>query len=208
MRQRHTVWWMVAILGGIGLAGLAYVENLPLVLSLACAGGPPLAWLWVVAFSGSLAEEQRWARRYRFLLVVYTPVLILGAWELSGEVVAQQDMSEIYLRGTENYADVMLGLYPGREEYRFLKGQQLGMCSSDNQRTRESVLCRKLGQISQSRIRQEFERAIDSGVTSNGDLLRIYLNVLEDSEATPEQIDQARRMLRRHHPGLVVPVGK
>lgn len=204
MRQRYVAWWLAAILGGIGLAGLAYVKNLPLVLSLACVGGPPLAWLWVSTFSGSLGDEDRWARRYRFLLVVYTPVLILGAWELSGEVVADEDMSEIYLRGTENYADVMLRLYPEREEYRFLKGQQLGMCSS-SERARESSLCRKLGQISQAQIRHEFERAIDSGVTSNGDLLRIYVDVLEDGESTPEQVGQARRMLRRHHPGLVVP---
>ena len=101
----------------------------------------------------------------------------------------------------------MLGLYPGREEYRFLKGQQLGFCSS-LPRPQEFMLCRQLGPVSAARIRQEFERALRSGITSNGDLLNLYLSVLKEDGASAEQIEQVRRMLLRHHPALLPPGGE
>ena len=212
MQHKHTGRWVVTVLVGFILGGLAYVRNLSLFLSLACAGGPLLAWLWVSAFAVEKNGGPSWVQRYRFLLVVYTPVLMLGAWELSGEIVAEKDMAEadmarIYLRGTANYADVMLGLYPGREEYRFLKGQQLGFCSS-LPRPQEFMLCRQLGPVSAARIRQEFERALRSGITSNGDLLNLYLSVLKEDGASAEQIEQVRRMLLRHHPALLPPGGE
>ena len=48
-------------------------------------------------------------------------------------------------------------------------------------------------------IRRELERAIRTGVTSNEDLMRIYVEVLEEEGHTEEAI-KARSELLLHHP--------
>jgi hypothetical protein len=97
-----------------------------------------------------------------------------------------------------NYADVMIGLYPDRDGYRFLKAQQMGFCRQPSQAS--AGACRELGPVTLEQIRGELERAIATGVTSNEDLLRIYSEVLEELGADRSAAERARRSLSRHHP--------
>tara|TARA_B100000029_G_scaffold466227_1_gene501569 strand:+ start:244 stop:672 length:429 start_codon:yes stop_codon:yes gene_type:complete len=135
----------------------------------------------------------------RVVWVLAIPSLLLGGLEISGGGLATP--AEMYLREGRNYADVMTGLYPRRDGYRFLKAQQLGLCRQQpGQDRRRHGACRDLGDVTLSEIRAELERAIETGVTSNEDLLRIYAEVLVEDRAAPTDIDRARARLFRHHP--------
>ena len=59
--------------------------------------------------------------------------------------------------------------------------------------------CRELGPVTLDQIRGELERAIRTGVTSNEDLLRIYVEVLEEAGAGDKAV-RAKWTLDRHHP--------
>ena len=154
----------------------------------------------VVAFgAGVWWRRPMWATGkggYRIVLVLAVPAVVLAAREsIDGELA---DASEMYLRGRMNYADVMIGLYPDRDGYRFLKAQQMGLCRQ--QPDSSAGACRDLGPVTLEEIRDELERAIATGVTSNEDLLRIHAEVLDEAGADPELVNRARLLLRRHHP--------
>jgi len=154
----------------------------------------------VVAFgAGVWWRRPMWATGkggYRIVLVLAVPAVVLAAREsIDGELA---DASEMYLRGRMNYADVMIGLYPDRDGYRFLKAQQMGLCRQ--QPDSSAGACRDLGPVTLEEIRDELERAIATGVTSNEDLLRIHAEVLDEAGAEPAVVDRARLLLRRHHP--------
>ena len=159
------------------------------VVALVVAGGAGLWWRrpgWASGGGG-----------YRIVLVLAVPAVVLAAREsIDGELA---DASEMYLPGRMNYADVMIGLYPDRDGYRFLKAQQMGLCRKHPDSS--AGACRDLGPVTLERIRLELERALATGVTSNEDLLRIHAEVLDEAGAGPEVVNRARLLLRRHHPG-------
>lgn len=161
----------------------------------------------VLATSGLAWLRPRWASGdggYRILLAVALPAVILASHESIDRGLAKP--GEMYLRGQVNYADVMITLFPGRDGYRFLKAQQLGLCRDLSfvrdslQRDAFAARCRKMDPATLERVRRELERAIATGVTSNEDLLRIYSGVLAEGGADPTKIEQARQALFRHHP--------
>ncbi|MEC7557742.1 MAG: hypothetical protein VYA32_11215 [Planctomycetota bacterium] len=163
----------------------------------------------VLAIAGVAWRRPKWASGgggYRILLAVALPAVILASRESIDRGLAKP--GEVYLRGQVNYADVMINLYPERDGYRFLKGQQLGLCRDLSfvrdslQRDVFAARCRKMAPATLARVRRELERAIATGVTSNEDLLRIYSGVLEEGGADPAEIEQARQALFRHHPRL------
>ena len=51
-----------------------------------------------------------------------------------------------------------------------------------------------------TRVLEELERAIATGMTSNGDLLRIYAEALEDAGASSATVARARAEFLTHHP--------
>jgi len=159
-----------------------------------------VAALVVAAAAGMWWWRPRWATAaggYRIVLVLAVPAVVLASREsIDGDLA---DASEMYLRGRMNYADVMIGLYPDRDGYRFLKAQQMGLCRQ--QRESSAGACRELGEVTLDQIRDELERAIATGVTSNEDLLRIHVEVLDEAGADPVVLARARLLLRRHHPG-------
>jgi len=176
-----------------------------LILALAVA-----AWGWsgnhsasfsvaalVVAAGAGLGWTTR-AAGYHVVLVLAVPAVVLASREaIDGELAGP---AEMYLRRRMNYADVMIGLYPDRDGYRFLKAQQMGLCRQHPRGV--DGACRELGQVTLEQVRGELERAIATGVTSNGDLLRIYSEVLEEVGADRTVAERARRSLDRHHPHL------
>jgi len=186
---RGAICGAVAVVS-LGVAAWGWAENRPVSQSIAAlvvAVGAMLAWWpphWATGGGG-----------YRILLVIWLPAAVLAAFEAADEGLA--GTKQLYGPRRMNYADVMIGLYPDREGYRFLKAQQMGLC-------REGVMpsagaCRELGPVTLDQIRGELERAIRTGVTSNEDLLRIYVEVLEEAGAEDDAA-RAKRALYRHHP--------
>ncbi|MBQ16821.1 MAG: hypothetical protein CMJ65_06810 [Planctomycetaceae bacterium] len=181
---------VVAVLALVA-AVLGYIENRPAAISLAwsaLAGAAALLW-W----------KPDWILRpgYRILLVFLGPAVVLGAWEASGLGVA--DQHDLYIRGRVNYADVMIRTFPDRDGYRFLKAQQLGMCLNYKNGS-PPAFCRTLEDVNVERVLGELERAIATGVTSNGDLLRIYTEALEEAGAPAAAVARARAEYLTHHP--------
>jgi len=172
-------------------AVLGYIENRPAAVSL--------AWLALAGAAVLFWWKPRWIQRpgYRILLVILGPAAILGSWEASGLGVA--DQQDLYIRGRVNYADVMTGTFPDRDGYRFLKAQQLGMCL-DYKNGSPPAFCRTLEEVDVGRVLEELERAIGTGVTSNGDLLRIYTEALEEAGAPAAAVARARAEYLTHHP--------
>ncbi len=176
---------------GLVLAVMAYIENRPAAISM--------AWATLALAAALLCWRPRWMRLpgYRILLVFLVPAAILACWEASGGGVAEEE--ELYIRGRVNYADVMIDAFPDREGYRFLKAQQLGMCLK-YERDSPPAFCRELDDVGVTRVLAELERAIATGMTSNGDLLRIYAEALEDAGASPATVARARTEFLTHHP--------
>jgi len=184
---------LCCVVGCLGLAAAVWgwTENRAAsesVAALVVAGGAGL-WWWRPGWASG-------GGGYRIVLVLAVPAVVLAAREsIDGDMA---DRSEMYLQGRMNYADVMIGLYPDRDGYRFLKAQQMGLCRQ--QPDSSAGACRDLGPVTLERIRLELERALATGVTSNEDLLRIHAEVLDEAGAGPEVVKRARLLLRRHHP--------
>ena len=157
-----------------------------------------VAALVLAVVSGLFGWRPKWACRgggYSVVLVIGLPAVVLAAFETADGGLAGAE--QLYLPRRMNYADVMIGLYPDRDGYRFLKAQQMGLCRQ--QALPPSGACRELGPVTLQEIRRELERAIQTGVTSNEDLLRIYVEVLEEEGDTGE-VDKARYEWLLHHP--------
>ena len=172
------------------VAAWGWAENRPVSHSVAA--------VVLAAVSSLLGWRPRWAWSgggYSVALVIGLPAVVLAAFETADGGLAGSE--QLYLPRRMNYADVMTGLYPDRDGYRFLKAQQMGLCRQ--QVLPPSGACRELGPVTLQEIRRELERAIQTGVTSNEDLLRIYVEVLEEEGATGEAV-RARRELLLHHP--------
>jgi len=165
------------------------------------AASHSVAALVVAVVAGLAWWRPRWMVRaggFWIVLVLASAAVILASRESIDRGLA--DPNQMYLRGRVNYADVMIGLYPDRDGYRFLKAQQMGLCRQQPQAF--AGACRKLGPVTLERIHNELGRAIATGVTSNENLLRIYSEVLEEMKADRPTVERARRSLYRHHPHL------
>ena len=186
---RRTVCGAVAV-ALLGVAMWSWADNQPASQSV--------SGLVLAVVSGLLGWRPKWAcpgGGYSIALVIGLPAVVLAAFETADGGLAGAD--QLYLPRRMNYADVMIGLYPDRDGYRFLKAQQMGLCRQ--QALPPSGACRELGPVTLQEIRRELERAIRTGVTSNEDLMRIYVEVLEEEGRTEEAI-KARSELLLHHP--------
>ena len=173
-----------------------WAENRPVSQSVAA--------LVAASGAGLAGWRPRWASGgggYRIVLLIGLPAVVLAAFEAGdgGLVVTstRAGAEQLSLPRRINYADVMIGLYPDRDVYRFLKAQQMGLCRQ--QVVPSAGACRELGPVTLQEIRRELERAIQTGVTSNEDLLRIYVEVLEEA-GDGDAVIQARQALFLHHP--------
>ena len=168
----------------------AWAENHPISQSVAA--------LVAAAGAGLAGWRPRWASGgggYRIVLLFGLPAVVLAAFEAGDGGLAGAE--QLYLPRRMNYADVMIGLYPHRDVYRFLKAQQMGLCRQ--QVVPSAGACRELGPVTLREIRRELELAIQTGVTSNEDLLRIYVEVLEEA-GDRDAVIRARQALFLHHP--------
>ena len=198
MSGRQGGWWVAGLVGLLA-SGWCYVENRPLTISLALLFCVPVAWIVTQGRRSRPDRPPGLVERYRFLLIVYAPVLVLAAWEIEGPGEAGDPA--VFVESRVNYAQTMRRLFPDRDEYRFLSAYQFRMCvdASDRQRA-GSPVCRNLSDVDLEAVRVECERAIDSRVRSNPGVYLLYIEVLERLGEDEATIDRVWAELVRHHP--------
>ena len=148
----------------------------------------------------------QWIREYRFLTVVVALTLVLAVIELnSSDSAVSKDVikPDWVLNHKHNLPDVFSDLYPERSGTHYWNGLQAAACF-DRDFTRK--VCEKFDKQDDQAIRKQFEQSLASDSKSNEDLLRSYVQVLVQMEASQDDIDDAVRNWRKNFPHSKYPV--
>jgi hypothetical protein len=163
-------------------------------------------------------------RRYRFLLIVYLPALLLAGWEITGRIYEDgqapdsetKKLNDTYRLGYEQFHEEV---YPERPRSEFYLGTQAIAKAKESldSAERAEALARQDPENSKQHAeparqyreriheyhleaRRHFEAALATGVKSDQQLLEAYAKTLILLKEDPEKIDAAVRDLLVNFP--------
>ncbi len=148
------------------------------------------------------------SRQFRFLATILGVSLALGIYESQREDLPK-DITRVdpswLLNERVNLAQTLTDLYPNRSHGYFLRGYQAHMCWSMTPKYSLPV-CWGFPNQDLRDTQQALEKAIElKGDINEEELYRFYANVLLESNAPPDVIQEAIAQWRRNYPSSIKP---